>query len=245
MYCACALASALKYSIDHGPRIIGGEVAGEGSAPYQVSLRTKEGNHFCGGSILNKRWVVTAAHCLEPEILDSVYVGSNHLDRKGRYYDVERYIIHEKYIGELNNFYADIGLIKLDEDLEFNDKVKPIKIHENTIQGGEGLRATGWGRLGAGRPIPNKLQELQTFALSDKDCTVKTGLVPKSQLCVFRASEKGVCFGDSGGPLAINGELVGVTSFIMGTCGGGHPDVFGRVLDFKPWIDSHMANDGA
>lgn len=49
-------------------RIVGGQTAQEGQFPYQVSLRAN-GNHFCGGSIVNEYWIVTAAHCLYGYIL--------------------------------------------------------------------------------------------------------------------------------------------------------------------------------
>lgn len=45
-------------------RIVGGTEMDITDAPYQVSLQ-RFNRHFCGGSIISNKWVLTAAHCTE------------------------------------------------------------------------------------------------------------------------------------------------------------------------------------
>ena len=52
-------------------RINGGFEAVPSSWPWQVSFRDYYDGHFCGGTLISSRWVISAAHCFydreEPE----------------------------------------------------------------------------------------------------------------------------------------------------------------------------------
>ncbi|NXU15759.1 FA9 factor, partial [Pardalotus punctatus] len=52
--------------ITTGTRVVGGSDSMKGEVPWQVLLVNSEGLGFCGASIINEKWVVTAAHCLKP-----------------------------------------------------------------------------------------------------------------------------------------------------------------------------------
>jgi trypsin len=52
-----------SFARDSG-KIVGGELADEGEFPYIVSL---QGPSLCGGSLLDARTIITAAHCFDPE----------------------------------------------------------------------------------------------------------------------------------------------------------------------------------
>lgn len=108
------------------PYIYGGLAAKLGQFPYQVSLRSIR-FPYCGGAILNNRWVLTVRHCMDekPEHM-SVVVGTIHLTSGGVVHDVLQLVPHPKD-GDRNN---DIGLVKVKDEIVFNNNTQPVVIRK-------------------------------------------------------------------------------------------------------------------
>lgn len=50
--------------------------------------------------------------------------------------------------------------------------------------------------------------------------------------------EQGTCRGDSGGPLTANGQVIGVSSWVIQPCASGLPDAWARVSFYRAWIQN-------
>ncbi|KAG7306941.1 hypothetical protein JYU34_007064 [Plutella xylostella] len=222
-------------------RIVGGADAPAGAVPYQVSLR-QFGSHFCGGSIISSRFVLTAAHCAEGSIaaFTKATVGSNLLNQGGKSYPVDKFIIHEDYDGYVIK--NDISLAKLSEPIKFNINVQPIPLPEQNTEGGADLLLSGWGTTTYPGSTPNELQWINLTALTVDECQRRLAAINPvydNQICSLTKTGQGACHGDSGGPLVADGAVVGVVSWGM-PCARGYPDVYTRVYSFKAWIQKEM-----
>ncbi|XP_036319393.1 serine protease SP24D-like [Rhagoletis pomonella] len=237
-----ALVSAHPYTTG---RIVGGENAVEGALPYQVSLRYS-GSHICGAAIINQRYVLSAAHCVGDEDADGNYVvdpasyfsiraGSSDRLRGGVVVKVTNIVVNENYA----NFLHDLAVLRLESALIYSNNIKPIPLASGEVPTGEQVLISGWGRLTTTGDAPTKLQYNYVQAISKLSCFTRIGMYSDALLCLGHPANNGACFGDSGGPAAYQGELVGVASFVVGGCGTTSPDGYAKIYEHVDWIKEH------
>lgn len=127
--------------------IVGGQPAPDGKYPWQVRLYSNDSDQigFCGGSIINDRWILTAAHCLLDT--NAVVVGFGSNDRtKTTKIPSEKIIVHPGYA---NGEKTDVGLVKLKSPIPDAPAVAIADAAEDSslLKPGAKATVTGWGAI--------------------------------------------------------------------------------------------------
>uniref|UniRef100_A0A4W2D7A2 trypsin n=1 Tax=Bos indicus x Bos taurus TaxID=30522 RepID=A0A4W2D7A2_BOBOX len=233
--------AAVAFPSDDDDKIVGGYTCAENSVPYQVSLNA--GYHFCGGSLINDQWVVSAAHCYQYHI--QVRLGEYNIDvLEGgeQFIDASKIIRHPKYSSwTLDN---DILLIKLSTPAVINARVSTLALPSACASAGTECLISGWGNtLSSGVNYPDLLQCLVAPLLSHADCEASyPGQITNNMICAgFLEGGKDSCQGDSGGPVACNGQLQGIVSWGYGCAQKGKPGVYTKVCNYVDWIQETIA----
>ncbi|XP_011049991.1 PREDICTED: serine protease 53-like [Acromyrmex echinatior] len=226
------------YAVD--TQIVGGRNASTGQYPYQVSLKTQNGSHFCGGAIIHEKFVITAAHCLSGKSPDDIFidVGSIYLSNPESRYLAYKLIIHPDYNKTNMMIINDIGLINIKNKISFTNNTKLINLisYDRNFEDLR-LNLTGWGKLKADGLIPEQLQQVVVYGFSQKECPEKNSNFTDRYICTLNAVNQGACNGDSGSALTYEGDLVGILSYGTQPCASGYPDIFTRVYYYRNWIN--------
>ena len=231
-------------------RIVGGYEASPQTARWQVSLQDRNGQHFCGGSLISPRWVLTAAHCVPGARPEDVMVmhGSNSLSAGGSKRGVSRIIVHENY----RNVEAgdDIALVELDRPFPGAGTVQLQGPQLNRVFGPPGACAmvTGWGDTQGRSGFPDLLQAVDVPVVDPAECErAYPGRISDGQVCAgYRQGTRDSCRGDSGGPLAVRGgpsewTQLGIVSWGEGCARPNSYGVYTRVSHYIDWIQRHTS----
>jgi secreted trypsin-like serine protease len=215
--------------------------------PWMVSLQVRgNGFHFCGATLINDEWILTAAHCVtndagqaQPASQMQACVGVGNLGEcnAGNVANVVTVRPHPNYRSIASGF--DVAVLRLERGFPGNTKVALAAAGNDPAVGGD-VYLRGWGRTDSvGQPTssPDQLQALQ-YQVSAQSC-------PAGVLCAQPSVTRGACKGDSGGPLTVRGPFqVGIVSYgpfdtALNDCTGAGVDGYTRVSTYKSWIESN------
>lgn len=199
------------------------------SAPWHAILRMRtQGKTFCGGNLISKSWIITAAHCIRHFHIEfkeefsedkvDVFLGTNSCNgNNGIKYGIRKYIIHPDF-GNRAVYDNDIALIELDRSVDFNALIQPVClqpsniIHNNYLThklGNKIGRVIGCGQFNEfWKTSPESLREVYVPYVERDACAsvnIGHGNFTSSMFCAgyVRKNMGDACFGDSGGSLTM------------------------------------------
>ena len=229
-------------------KIVGGSEAAIGEFPYIVSLQAASYGHFCGGSLIKKNWVLTAAHCVKGGTIKNVVIGLH--DQKqtanAEFIAPKRIIAHPSYNSSTTDW--DYALIELSKDSSYT----PVPLNTSEIaisDDGTPVMATvaGCGTTSeGGYSLPNLLQKVDVPLVSHDSCNKSySNKITDRMICAgYAEGGKDSCQGDSGGPLVAKGDdgqtyLIGVVSWGRGCARAGYPGIYSKVNAAVDWINAN------
>lgn len=213
-------------------RIFGGNDTALGEHPWMALLYTdyiklQKRMFGCGGSLINKRYVLTAAHCASmpnTQQIEFVRLGEHNVTELKRDcvksefsgklicadlpvdFTVEKEIVHEEY--SMTTYQNDVALLRLSRDVVYTDFIKPLCLPQtdNEVPSDARLVVVGWGKSFLGQDM-NPVKQKVVLPLFDfHSCQAVFRLQEfevnnKTQFCAGGEKGRDSCNGDSGGPI--------------------------------------------
>ncbi|XP_016934312.3 trypsin-1 [Drosophila suzukii] len=227
-------------------RIVGGTQVRTNKYPWIAQI-IRGTFLFCGGTLINDRYVLTAAHCVHGMDMRGVSVRLLQLDRSSTHPGVTRSVAFaHAHVGyDPVSLVHDIALLRLDQPIPLVDTMRPACLPSNWLQNFDFQKAivAGWGLSQEGGSTSSVLQEVVVPIITNAQCraTSYRSMIVDTMLCagLVQTGGRDACQGDSGGPLIVRDRifrLAGVVSFGYGCAKPDAPGVYTRVSRYLEWI---------
>jgi len=238
-------------------RIIDGTIAHQHQFPWQVSLHitTPTFTRYCGGSLISRNFVLTAAWCLRDAQSVQIDMGSILFLEPLVTQTSAQFINHPQYSAEFNT--NNVGIIRLPTEVgEYSNTLRAILIpgppHASELYINTPCFISGYGvhELGS-NVLSNDLRFAPQTTITNQECSQSfdSRFVQASSLCTRTNTTQTACYGDMGGPLVIQYEdtwmQIGIASTLQSTgCQG--TVVHTRLTSYIDWIKAMtgISNDG-
>uniref|UniRef100_A0A8C7MRW2 Macrophage stimulating 1 n=1 Tax=Oncorhynchus kisutch TaxID=8019 RepID=A0A8C7MRW2_ONCKI len=227
-------------------RIVGGR---PGNSPWTVSLRDRKGNHFCGGSLVSSKWVISTKQCFSSCYVDlpgySAMMGTLFRNPSEGEPDRQTIPLTKIVCGPSE---SQLVMLQLEYSAQFNERVSQICLppERYIVRNGTYCEIAGWGETKGTSTDDSVLNVAQIPVISNKDCNKYfRGRVRENEMCTnsFQGGV-GACERDYGGPLACQNSDCWVLEGViipMRRCGHpGQPSIFIRVSIYVDWIKKVM-----
>ncbi|KAL2751135.1 transmembrane protease serine 9-like [Vespula maculifrons] len=237
-------------------RIVGGNKTSVFEYPWLVSM-SKQGIFYCAGSLITRRHILTAAHCLEGFETKSIKLVIADSDRTklastAIVRRIKSVTIHEEF--HTYNFNNDIAIIEMDRPVSLDSIVRTACLPEDKAIDYTGAMATvvGWGRTGENKPVSDELRKVNVPILSQEECDQagyqKNRLTDNMFCAGYLDGKRDACFGDSGGPLHVKGsyghlEIIGIISWGRGCARPNFPGIYTKLNNYMGWLKDHLGNE--
>ncbi|KFR01879.1 Granzyme A, partial [Nipponia nippon] len=224
--------------------IIGGQVVRPHSWPFMAAIQRKHAT-VCGGALVGKQWVLTAAHCKLNKSEVRVVLGAHQAsiaEKEQQIFKVMQDFPNPQFGRSSKE--NDIMLLKLNGIAKMNEYVQPLLLPDSCedIKPGTMCQVAGWGVTSSGKPS-KYLRKATLKIVGRKSCESKYGKYTKITSNMLCAAGKNkflktdTCQGDSGGPLICAGRYSGIVSFGKGCGRRDMPGVYTRLTEkYIDWI---------
>lgn len=261
---AILLLMAVPGQVRAGDRgVVGGQPVRVADAPWTVALASRErfgpvrAGQFCGGVVVGRTTVITAAHCLSHEVLGvepteakdlKVIVGRGDLrGGDGKEVPLRDAWVNPEFDPETNA--GDVAVLTLAEPVPDRYPIAMARSGDAAYDPGTSAGVYGWGDMLGNGSYAEDLRAARVRIMQDALCRraypggPEGTYRPAMMLCAgLPRGGRDACQGDSGGPLVARGRLVGLVSWGSGCAQPGHPGVYTRVSSVADLVRTHSTD---